>query len=64
MPLVRWCCDDNVVQYTNLSSDYLPALESLQEDKDLLSTYQGHGKRLSLDCDGNPLTGNEAIDIG
>ena len=42
--------------------NYLPALETLQKDTDLLESYKSFGERLSLGLDGNPLTGNKELD--
>lgn len=44
------------VRHLDLSINYLPALQTLQEDFDLLNAYKSLGKKLSLDLDGNPLT--------
>ncbi|DBA98920.1 TPA: hypothetical protein ACH3X1_014666 [Trebouxia sp. C0004] len=52
----------NVVQYLDLSMNYLPALQSLQKDTVLLNKYKAFGERLSFGLDGNPLTHNQEID--
>ena len=49
------------MQYLDLSLNFLPALQTLQKDKGLFSTYKS-GERLSFGLDGNPLTGNGELD--
>lgn len=62
LPIVKGFLDGDVVQYLDLSMNYLPGLQTLQENTGLLNTYKSFGERLSLGLDGNPLTGNEEID--
>ena len=62
LPVVKSFLDDNVVQYLDLGMNYLPALQTLQDDRDLLKSYKSFGERLSFGLDGNPLTGNEELD--
>ena len=51
LPVVKSFLNDNVVQYLDLSMNYLPALQSLQEDTGLLNTYKSFGQRLSVGLD-------------
>ncbi len=62
LPVVQSFLDGDVVQYLDLGMNYLPGLQTLQENTGLLNTYKSFGERLSLGLDGNPLTGNKEID--
>ncbi|KAL3154952.1 hypothetical protein ABBQ38_011481 [Trebouxia sp. C0009 RCD-2024] len=62
LPVVKSFLDGKVVQYLDLSMNYLPALQTLQEDPHVLKSYKSFGETLSFGLDGNPLTGNEEID--
>ena len=62
LPIVKSFLDGEVVLYLDLSTNYLPGLEALQENTTLLNTYKSFGERLCLRLDGNPLTGNEETD--
>jgi len=61
LPVVKSFLDGDVVQYLDLSMNYLPGLQTLQEDTGLLNTYKSFGERSSFGLDGNPLTGNKEI---
>ncbi len=62
LPVVESFLNGNVVQYLDLSMNYLPALESLQKDTVLLNTYKAFAERLSFGMDGNPSTHNKELD--
>lgn len=62
-PVLDQLLGKRIVQYLDLSNNYLPALETLQQDKRLSEKVKNFGNRLSLlGCDSNPFTGNADID--
>lgn len=62
LPIVQDFLSTETVEYLDLSLNYLPALETLQQDDVLLRAYTAYGERLSLGLDGNFLTGKEECD--
>ncbi|KAA6427624.1 MAG: hypothetical protein FRX49_02287 [Trebouxia sp. A1-2] len=62
LPIVRDFLGTKTVEYLDLSLNYLPALETLQQSDVLLRGYVSYGDRLSLGVDGNFLTGDQEYD--
>ena len=62
LPIVRDFLSTKTVEYLDLSLNYLPALERLQQSDALLRGYTEYGDRLSLGVDGNFLTGDQQYD--
>ena len=62
LPVVRDFLSTKTVEYLDLSLNYLPALETLQQNDVLLRDYTAYGERLSLGVDGNFLTGDQEYD--
>lgn len=62
LPIVEDFLSANTVEYLDLSLNFLPALETLQQSDVLLRGYTAYGERLSLDVDGNFLTGKQEYD--
>lgn len=54
---------ERIIQYLDLGNNYLPALETLKQDRRLSKKLKSFGNRLSLlGFDSKPFTGNPDID--
>ena len=62
-PFLDQLLGKQTVQYLDLSNNYLPALETLQQDRRLLEKFKAFGNRLSLSgFDRNPFSGDAEVD--
>ena len=61
LPIVRDFLGTKTVEYLDLSLNYLPALETLQQSDVLLRGYTAYGETLSLGVDGTSWATRSAI---